>query len=62
MCFSRAADIAAKTGKVAVNMVNAKIRDMVPFEFPPGVAGNNVPWNKCPGNNIFYCNDLNLRS
>jgi hypothetical protein len=23
-----------------------------------------VPWNKCPGNNIFYCNcnDLNLRS
>jgi hypothetical protein len=27
-----------------------------------GVTGNNVPWNKCPGNNIFYFNDLNLRS
>jgi hypothetical protein len=27
-----------------------------------GVAGNNVPWKKCPGNNIFYCNDFNLRS
>jgi hypothetical protein len=27
-----------------------------------GATGNNVPWNKCPGNNIFYCNDINLRS
>jgi hypothetical protein len=27
-----------------------------------GVTGNNVPRNKCPGNKISYCNDLNLRS
>jgi hypothetical protein len=30
--------------------------------FLSGVTGNTVPWNKCPGNNRFYCNDLNLRS
>jgi hypothetical protein len=27
-----------------------------------GVTGNNVPWNKCPGNNRLCCNDVNLRS
>jgi hypothetical protein len=27
-----------------------------------GVKGNNVPWNKCPGNKRLYHNDLNLRS
>jgi hypothetical protein len=28
----------------------------------PGVTGNNVLRNKCPGNKLFYCNDFNLRS
>jgi hypothetical protein len=32
------------------------------FRTRPGVTGNNVPWNKCPGNNRFCCDDLNLRS
>jgi hypothetical protein len=30
--------------------------------FAAGVPGNNAPWNKCPGNNILCCNDLNQRS